>query len=130
MTQQQGIQVPQFQAPPPLPHFESPLGALVRFLSLASFSSFILIRFDVLYSMQVLYTPSFSHSQPNELRDTPRGSSDHSNHPNNGATARFLLVRVHYVMHEECVVNFGMHCLHSDINVVMYCYLCLRRCPF
>jgi hypothetical protein len=32
-------------SPPPLPHFGSPLGALVRFLSLVSFSSFILMFF-------------------------------------------------------------------------------------
>jgi hypothetical protein len=38
---------------PPLPHFGSPLGALARFLSLSSFSFFILIHFDVLYSMHI-----------------------------------------------------------------------------
>jgi hypothetical protein len=33
---------------PPLPHFGSPLGAPVCFLSLESFRSFVLIHFDVL----------------------------------------------------------------------------------
>jgi hypothetical protein len=41
MAQQQGIQVSQFQPLPTLPHFRLPLGALVCFLLLESFSSFI-----------------------------------------------------------------------------------------
>jgi hypothetical protein len=69
---------------PPLPHFRSPLGAPVCFLSLVPFSSFILIHFDVLYSMQVFHTLSSGHSQPNKLNATHGGSSAHSNHPNNG----------------------------------------------
>jgi hypothetical protein len=43
-----------------------------------------LLYFDVLYSMQLWHTPSSGHSQPNELDGTSRGSSAHSNHPNDG----------------------------------------------
>jgi hypothetical protein len=32
--------------------------------------------------MQVFYTPSSGHSQPNELDNMPRSSSANSNHPN------------------------------------------------
>jgi hypothetical protein len=76
--------VPQLQAPPALPHFGSPLKAPVRFLSLVSLSSFILIHFDVLYSIHVFLTLSSGHSQLNELDVTYGGSSVHSNHPNDG----------------------------------------------
>jgi hypothetical protein len=34
--------------------------------------------------MQVWHTSSSGHSQPNELNSTSRGSSAHSNHPNDG----------------------------------------------
>jgi hypothetical protein len=40
------LQMPQFQPPPPLPHFGSPLGAQVRFISFEFFRSFILMFFN------------------------------------------------------------------------------------
>jgi hypothetical protein len=43
---------------------------------------FLLIDFHVLHIIQVFNTPSFDHSHLNEFHDMPRGSSDHSNHPN------------------------------------------------
>jgi hypothetical protein len=45
-------------------------------------SVFQLIHFDVVYLMKVFHTSSSGHSQPNEFDGTSRGSSSHSNHPN------------------------------------------------
>jgi hypothetical protein len=55
-------------------------------------SVFQLLHFDVLYSMHVWHAPSSGHSQPNELDGTSRGSSTHSNHPNDGDIVAWFLV--------------------------------------
>jgi hypothetical protein len=74
--------MPQFQPPPPLPHFSSSLGAPVCFVLFEFFRSFLYIHFDVLQVIKVFHTPSSGQSHPNEIHDMPRGSSGHSNHPN------------------------------------------------
>jgi hypothetical protein len=45
-------------------------------------SMFLPLDIDVLHIIQVFNTPSSGNSHPNELHDTPRDSSVHSNHPN------------------------------------------------
>jgi hypothetical protein len=61
------------------------------------------------------------HSQWNELDGTLRGSSAHSNHPNDDSTACFLLLL-------QCVVNYVMHdcTVVIDITLVIVCYVNLH----
>jgi hypothetical protein len=68
MAQQQGIQVPQFKPLPPLPHFGSPLGAPVHFLSLESFSSFIFIIFLFFNRCRLFIHPApVTHSRTSSM---------------------------------------------------------------
>jgi hypothetical protein len=52
--------------------------------SFSIISVFQLLYFDILYLMQIFHTLLSGHSQPNKLNSTLRGSSAHSNHPNDG----------------------------------------------
>jgi hypothetical protein len=108
MAQQQEIQVPQFQAPPSLSHFRSPLGAPVRFLSLSSFSSFILMfftrcRFDI-HRCPVTHSRTSLTARREVVVLTP-------------TTKR----RRQCGLMSSCDINFVLHCYYNcldfDINV-------------
>jgi hypothetical protein len=98
-----GIQVPQFQAPPPLPHFGSPLRALVHFLSLVSFSSFILMFFT--RCMFFIHRRLIIHSRMSLATRTEVVASTPTTQTIVTAMAWLDSSCDNYVMH-ECVVNF------------------------